>query len=178
MADDQFLCSEENCQLPTYDPTLCFEPGEQLSESEIDSKPFMPKTAQIITENITEEEINMKGTCENCERSDITIVSGGFCSTCLGAAKGKTGEAREKALAEIAEKIKKGEIKARGVKMKAARRKPVSKKKVNSGRQEDVVLKLLSRFHECFGEAKEIYGVLSNLKKFGVEIELPEVKFP
>jgi hypothetical protein len=34
MADDAVLCSEENCPM-TYNPALCFEPGEQRLETEL-----------------------------------------------------------------------------------------------------------------------------------------------
>jgi DNA-directed RNA polymerase subunit RPC12/RpoP len=45
------------------------------------------------------------GTCPNCARSDMKLGSHDLCATCLQATVGRTGEAREKALAAAKEKI-------------------------------------------------------------------------
>ena len=54
-----------------------------------------------------------RGTCENCGRPDIGIVSGGKCKVCYGAQKGLTGEEKEKALAEARERIQGGKLRSR-----------------------------------------------------------------
>ena len=57
--------------------------------------------------------------CSNCRR-DKTIVSDGLCIVCMRAARGKTGEERVAALAEVKRKIDSGEIKTRKGKHNAA----------------------------------------------------------
>lgn len=49
--------------------------------------------------------------CKNCNRTK-SIVKGGLCYVCNNAGKGKTGEERTAALAEIKRKIENGEVKA------------------------------------------------------------------
>jgi len=68
-----------------------------------------------ITDN-GEGELKMeKKPCSNCRRT-LTLV-GNLCSVCRKAAKGKDGEARTTALAEIKTRIDNGDIRARGGKM-------------------------------------------------------------
>ncbi len=55
----------------------------------------------------------MKGPCRNCGRVK-TILSDKLCSVCYGVAGGLSGEAKEKALIEINQRIQNGEIKTRG----------------------------------------------------------------
>jgi hypothetical protein len=51
----------------------------------------------------------MKRKCKNCGR-ELSIAREGMCSVCAKAAKGLTGEALDKALAAIKQKINAGEV--------------------------------------------------------------------
>ena len=63
-------------------------------------------------EEMADSRFERKRGCSNCRR-DKTIVSGGLCIVCMRAARGKTGEERVAALAEVKRKIDSGEIKTR-----------------------------------------------------------------
>ena len=56
---------------------------------------------------------NKPGKCANCGRGPMS-VRGGLCGTCDKAAAGLTGQAREKALIDVKDKIDRGEVKPRG----------------------------------------------------------------
>lgn len=60
------------------------------------------------------------GTCGNCERKEMALRKD-LCATCDKTAKGLTGAARDKALAEIKRKIQAGEVKPRGLNAKKAK---------------------------------------------------------
>ena len=55
-----------------------------------------------------------KGTCGNCERENVTLVSGNHCNTCYRAVRGiKDLTLRVEALAEIKRQIWSGEVRVR-----------------------------------------------------------------
>ncbi|MHB8772978.1 MAG: hypothetical protein ACYC7J_18440 [Syntrophales bacterium] len=56
--------------------------------------------------------------CRNCGRDKVCVCAG-LCNICYHAASGKSGEARDTALAEVKQKIAAGEIRSREQKQKA-----------------------------------------------------------
>jgi len=123
--DDSLICSEENCLFSRFNPSLCFEPGEQVAElvenpsndvgkQEVAAPviPVMEKPAQIITENITKPEARKmpqykEGTCSNCERGPINVHNKtGLCGSCRKACEyARNPEEREAALRAAKEKF-------------------------------------------------------------------------
>ena len=47
-----------------------------------------------------------RGTCKNCDRPDIGLVSGGLCSVCYAAGRRLNGEEKQRALAEAKKRIR------------------------------------------------------------------------
>lgn len=70
--------------------------------------PGGPAPVRVETGSKPEGEKNMpskKGTCANCCRPDMAIISKGLCGTCNSVRVGRTGEALEKALADTKERL-------------------------------------------------------------------------
>ena len=59
---------------------------------------------------VQSQEVDMRGTCLNCGRPNMSL-NNGLCGTCIAAATKLIGEARMKALAEVKSRIQNGGLK-------------------------------------------------------------------
>jgi hypothetical protein len=114
------------CQKPLADLNhgdVCFCHDVQLTKKDLadlkrkaeEARKEERKAAPRLIQRAKKENVTMsnKGNCSNCERH-MGIFSRGLCYTCWNASKGKTGEEREKSLADIKTKIKAGKLKTWG----------------------------------------------------------------
>jgi hypothetical protein len=113
---------DDCCDQPVCDARESFIFGDQLQlcceSGRPDYRPddyfFFDEAVENTREEV-ETEMNKKGTCVNCNRGPLNLV-GDHCYTCYNAAKGKSGDDREKALQDVKLRIQSGSIHSNGKK--------------------------------------------------------------
>lgn len=170
---EDFTCCEANCPLTEFNPALCFEAGEQIPEPETEPEPEPEKKEP---DPMPQYET---GQCSNCERGPLSIHKKlGLCGSCRKACEyATTADEREAALKAAKEKFSGKPVFREGTRRKGIVT-PVNKRPGTPATPPaEPLIETILKAHEMkVEELREIRALLLGLKKYGAQVELPEVR--